>query len=85
MLTALVLVCAIGQANLAACDQTNANDVLVVSERFSNPIACLMHGQAYLAAISVGDFDRRLYQPKIICLRAEAAALARTHNGFQAD
>lgn len=55
MLHALVLVCSLLQTpNLKDCDQSNAVDVLRVPEDFSNPVMCMMHGQAYLADVSLG-------------------------------
>jgi hypothetical protein len=45
-----------------------------VPVEFANPVLCLMHGQAYLAGISLGrdlGSDDRI---KIICVRTESAA-----------
>jgi hypothetical protein len=55
MLTAIVLVCSLALTpDLHDCNQSNATDVMRVPEEFGNPATCFMHGQAYLAGISIG-------------------------------
>jgi hypothetical protein len=72
MLTALVLICAIGSGtDLARCDQDSASDVLVVPQSFAAPSACLFAAQAYLAGSAIGRFDTRIYQAKIVCMPEE--------------
>ena len=74
MLTALVLVCSLAVTpELRDCDQSNATDVMRVPEEFSNPMTCMMHGQAYVADTAVG---RRLADDervKVACTRTGKA------------
>jgi hypothetical protein len=73
MLTALVLICAIGPGtDLTRCDQESASDVLVIPQSFAAPSACFFAGQAYLAGSAIGRFDTRIYQAKIVCMPEEA-------------
>jgi hypothetical protein len=69
MLTAIVLVCAIGASQrVDQCDRFNARDVLVIPYTFSNPAMCVFQGQAYLASALIGSFDTKIYQAKVICV-----------------
>ena len=75
MLTALVLVCSVAVTpDLQSCTSDNARAVMQVPAEFATPSACFMHGQAYLAEISIGrqldDGDR----VKIVCKRNETIA-----------
>jgi len=68
MLTALVLVCSLAiTPDLAACDNTNAADVIRVPAEFASPVTCLMQAQAYVAASTIGRelaADERI---KVVC------------------
>lgn len=72
MLMALVLVCSLQVTpDLADCSRTNAVSVMRVPEEFGNPATCLMHGQAYLAGISIGrDLDDG-QRVKVVCARSQ--------------
>ena len=75
MLVAIILVCA--AAEMASCDQTNADDVLIVPATFASPVSCLMQGQAFLASLATGQFDTRRYRMKVICRSGPIEDLAR--------
>jgi len=68
MLIALVLVCSLAiTADLAACDDTNATDVIRVPAEFASPATCLMQAQAYVAETTIGRelaADERI---KVVC------------------
>jgi hypothetical protein len=69
MLTAIVLVCSLALTpDLHACNPSNATDVLRVPEEFGNPAMCFMHGQAYLAGISVGRQLAADERVKVTCV-----------------
>jgi hypothetical protein len=70
MLTAVVLFCALtGTGDLTSCTRGTATDVLLVPESFSNPMLCLLHGQAY-AAVLVRDRPLRSgLSIKVVCER----------------
>ena len=69
MLTAIVLVCSLALTpDLHECNQSNATDVLRVPEEFGNPAMCFMHGQAYLAGISVGRQLAEDERVKVTCV-----------------
>jgi hypothetical protein len=70
MLTALILICSLSSATDAAtCTEQNAVQVLRSPETFANPVACLMHGQAYLANSAVGRDLNEGETVKVICKR----------------
>ena len=70
MLTALILVCSLAATpDLAACSQSNAVHTMFVPEQFSNPVTCLMHGQAYLAETSIGQDIAQDERIKVVCVR----------------
>ena len=75
MLTALILICSAAVTpDIADCTRKNATAEMRVPAEFGNPVLCLLHGQAYLAATSLGrdlGTDDRI---KIICVRTESAA-----------
>jgi hypothetical protein len=55
MLTALILICSLTSvSDVGACTEDNALEVLRSPETFASPVACLMHGQAYLANTAIG-------------------------------
>jgi hypothetical protein len=65
VLTALILICVAGAAD---CTRTDAATVIRVPEQFASPIACLLHGQAYLAETALAaDLRERV---KIVCARS---------------
>ena len=67
MLTAIILVCSIAiTPELSDCNRTNAVHVLRLAEP-GNPIMCMMHGQAYLAATAIGRELRADERVKVIC------------------
>jgi hypothetical protein len=76
MLTALILVCSLASVpDLASCTRDNALHVMQVPEAFSNPVTCLMHGQAYLAETTIGRELAANEAVKVVCTRARAAQL----------
>jgi hypothetical protein len=75
MLTALILICSAAVTpDLGDCTRKNATAEIRMPVELANPSLCLMHGQAYLAATSLGrdlgDDDRI----KIICVQTESAS-----------
>jgi hypothetical protein len=67
MLTAIILVCSIViTPELGDCNRTNAVLVLQLPEA-GNPVMCMMHGQAYLAATVMGRELRADERVKVIC------------------
>jgi hypothetical protein len=74
VLTAMILVCSLAVTpDLAACSQSNAIHTMFVPEQFSNPVTCVMHGQAYLAETSIGRDIGRDERVKIVCVRNSRA------------
>ena len=74
MLTAIVLICSItATPDLALCDADNAESVIRVPQDYSNPVTCLMHGQAYVAETEIGRnlADERV---KVVCTPNRRAA-----------
>src|SRR5262249_29371346 len=70
VLTALILVCSLAVTpDLAACSQSNAIHTMFVPEQFTNPVTCVMHGQAYLAETSFGQELGEDERVKIVCVR----------------
>jgi hypothetical protein len=70
MLTALILICSLSPAaDAATCTEQNAIQVLRSPETFANPVACLMHGQAYLADSAIGRDLNESETVKVICKR----------------
>jgi hypothetical protein len=55
---------------LRNCDRNNAVQVLQVPEEFGNPVACMLHGQAYLAGSSIGQEMHDSEQVKVLCIRS---------------
>src|SRR5262245_49893745 len=76
MLTALVLICSLASVpQLAACNRDSALEVVQVPATFADPVTCLMHGQAYLAATSIGRELAENEAVKVICVRSRSAGL----------
>jgi hypothetical protein len=75
MLTALILICSLTSvSDVGACTEDNALEVLRSPEAFASPVACLMHGQAYLANTAMGrDLDAN-EAVKVICVRSRIVA-----------
>ena len=68
MLTALVLICSIAVTpNLADCSRKNAIAVIRVPGEFVHPVSCFMQGQAFLAAMSIGQEFGSDDRAKIVC------------------
>jgi hypothetical protein len=75
MLTALILICSLSSdSNRAPCTEQNAVHVLRSPETFASPVACLMHGQAYLANSALGRDLNKAETVKVICKNRVAAA-----------
>jgi hypothetical protein len=75
MLTALVLICSTGvSVNMHDCTYDNATAVMRVPAEFANPTTCLMHGQAFLAATSLGQELGDQDRIKVVCVRSEKIA-----------
>jgi hypothetical protein len=76
MLTALILVCSLASVpDLAACNRDSALEMVQVPATFANPVTCLMHGQAYLAATSIGRELAENEAVKVVCVRTHSAEL----------
>jgi hypothetical protein len=76
MLTALVLVCSLAMVpDLAACDRDSAVEMMQVPATFADPVTCLLHAQAYLAATSIGRDLAENEAVKVICVRSRSADL----------
>jgi hypothetical protein len=68
MLTAIILVCSIAVTpELSDCKRSNAVHVLQLPEQ-ANPVMCMMHGQAYLAATVLGRELRTDERVKVVCV-----------------
>ena len=79
MLTALILICSIAiTPDLAACDVTNAVDVMRVPVESASPVTCFMHGEAYLAETTLGEDLADNERIKVVCVRKQAAAAIST-------
>jgi len=75
MLTALILVCSVAiTPELRDCDRTNAVHVLQLPEETSNPVICMLHGQAYLAGTVLGRELHEDERVKVTCVRAVSGA-----------
>ena len=79
MLTALILVCSLASVpDLAACNRDSALEMVRVPATFANPVTCLMHGQAYLAATSIGRELAENEAVKVVCVRSRSAEFGTT-------
>jgi len=68
MLTAIILVCSMTiTPDIGDCNRLNAVAVLQLPEP-GNPIMCMLHGQAYLAATVIGRELRADERVKVICV-----------------
>jgi len=77
MLTALILICSLSSvSDAAACTEQNALQLLRSPEAFASPVACLMHGQAYVANSAIGRDLNEGETIRVICkLNRVGAAL----------
>jgi hypothetical protein len=76
MLFAMILVCSLANTpDIGDCSRTNAVDVVWVPEAFSNPVTCLMHGQAYLAGTALGRTLTDDERVKVVCVHRKEAAV----------
>ena len=74
MLSALILVCSLASVpDLGACNEQNALQVVRDPEVFVSPVACFMHGQAYLAETALGRDLGESEVVKVVCARTRAA------------
>ncbi len=72
MLTALVLICSISVTpDLRDCTRDNAVDVMRAPVQTGNPATCFLHGQAFLAELSIAQDLTENDRIKIVCARAE--------------
>ncbi len=72
MLTALVLICALGATpNLADCDRDKATHVMPVPDSFASPVTCFLHGQAYVAGTSIGRTLAPGDRVKVVCVKRQ--------------
>jgi hypothetical protein len=70
MLAALILICSIAVTpDLRDCNRDNAMTVMRLPTEFASPTSCLMHGQAYLANVSIGRELDEKDRVKIVCAR----------------
>jgi len=75
MLTALVLICSVSVTpDLRDCTRDNAVDVMLTPIQHANPATCFLHGQAFLAATSIGRDLGETDRVKIVCARATRAS-----------
>jgi hypothetical protein len=75
MLTALILVCSLASVpDLGACTEDNALQVLRDPEAFVSPVACFVHGQAYLAGTALGRDLSEGEAVKVVCARSHVTA-----------
>jgi hypothetical protein len=82
MLTALILICSLSSgSDAAACTEQNAVQVLRSPETFASPVACLMHGQAYLANSAIGRDLNEGETVKVICKRNRVTAAPPAETG----
>jgi hypothetical protein len=72
MLTALILICSL--SSVSACTEQNALQLLRSPEAFASPVACLMHGQAYLANSAIGRDLNEGETIRVICKLNRVAA-----------
>lgn len=80
MLTALILVCSLASApDLGACTEDNAVQVIRDPEAFLSPVACFVHGQAYLAETAIGRDLSDNEVVKVVC--APSRMIARRSSG----
>lgn len=76
MLTALILICSLSSvSDVAACTEENAVHVLRSPGAFTSPVACLMHGQAYVANSAIGRDLNEGETVKVICKRSRVVAV----------
>ncbi len=74
MLTALILICSIASTpDIAACNQSNAVDMMKVPDEYGNPMTCFMHGQAFLAQTELGRDITENERVKILCVQSRKA------------
>ena len=70
MLTALILVCSLASvSDLGACTEDNALQVVRDPEAFVSPVACFVHGQAYLAETALGRDLSEGEAVKVVCVQ----------------
>ena len=75
MLSALILVCSLAAVpDLGACTENNALQVVRDPEAFVSPVACFVHGQAYLAETALGRDLSDSEVIKVICTRSRNLA-----------
>jgi hypothetical protein len=75
MLTALVLICSVViTPDLQACSDENAQSVIRVPTDDGSPVACLLHGQAYLAETEIGQDLAADERVKVVCAPSQRAA-----------
>lgn len=68
MFTAIILVCSTAVTpDIGDCNRSNAVEVMQLAEP-GNPIMCMLHGQAYLAATVIGRELRADERVKVICV-----------------
>jgi hypothetical protein len=73
MVTALILVCSLSSTpDLADCNRSTALHVLRLPAEFASPVACLMHGQAYLAQTAIGESLAKTERVKVLCAPRQA-------------
>ncbi len=77
VLTALILICSLAvSADLSACDQSTAVDVMHVPIESANPATCFLQGQAFLAGTSLGRDLADNERVKVVCTRGAMRATA---------
>ena len=75
MLSALILVCSLASVpDLGACTEESASQVVHDPEAFVSPVACFVHGQAYLAETALARDLSEGEVVKVICTRSRSLA-----------
>jgi len=69
------------ESRVGACTEDNASDVLRPPETFASPVACLMHGQAYLANAALGRELENNEAVKVVCVRSRIATTPAADRG----
>ena len=84
MLTALILICSAAVTpDVRDCTRDNATTVMRIPAEFGNPVTCLMHGQAYVAEVSIGRALSKDDLVKVVC--RPAARIDASISGVDAD
>jgi hypothetical protein len=77
MLVALVLICPLFvPSEIANCAWSKATAAIRLPGEFATPVACLLHGHAFLAERSLGAHLSETEQVKVVCAPKGSIAAA---------